>query len=226
LLQFVKALFNFAMQEGYVTENPAQRIKPFREPKQGQAVPFWSIDEVHLILATVKPAWRDAFEFLCHTGLRKGELINLTWNDVNLKHDSPTIAIQGKEDWATKTMRRRIIPLNARATEIIRRQPHSKRPNYVFSGTGGGQVHRDKIYQELKRALNELGLEGDVHQWRHTFASHLVMSGVDIATVSKLLGHHSIEMTMKYSHLAPDQLQAAVNQLATAIKTKNGSTST
>jgi len=224
LLQFVKALFNFAMQEGYVTENPAQRIKPFREPKQAQAVPFWSVDEVRLILENVKPAWRDAFEFLYHTGLRKGELMNLTWDDVNLKHDSPTIAIQSKEDWTTKTMKRRVIPLNASAVEIIRRQPRSKRHNYVFSGPGGGQVHRDKIYRELKRVLDALKLEGDVHKWRHTFASHLVMHGVDIATVSKLLGHHSIEMTMKYAHLAPDHLQAAVNQLATAIRAKDNST--
>jgi len=117
-----------------------------------------------------------------------------------------------------KTLKRRIVPLNSRAVEIIRRQSHSKKHNYVFKAPEGGQIHPDKIYRELKRALQVLNLDGDVHQWRHTFASHLVMSGVDIATVSKLLGHHSIEMTMKYSHLAPDHLQAAVNQLTTTFK--------
>jgi integrase len=217
-LQFVKAIFIFAEHEGYLAESPAKRIKPFRETKQSQAVPFWSKAEVSAILAEVKHGWRDAYEFLYHTGLRKGELANLTWDDVDLEHDPPSIAIQAKDDWTTKTLKRRIVPLNSRAAEIIKRQTRSKKHIYVFKAPEGGQIHPDKIYRELKRALTVLNLEGDVHQWRHTFASHLVMSGVDIATVSKLLGHHSIEMTMKYSHLAPDHLQAAVNQLVATIK--------
>lgn len=102
----------------------------------------------------------------------------------------------------------------------------SERHNYVFKAPEGGQIHPDKIYRELKRALAKVGLDGDVHKWRHTFASHLVMNGVDIATVSRLLGHHSIEMTMKYSHLAPDHLQTAVNQLVDTINIAGSDTST
>ncbi|MBL0061245.1 MAG: site-specific integrase [bacterium] len=141
-----------------------------------------------------------------HTGLRKGELSNLTWDDVDLDHDPPSIAIQAKDDWTTKTLKRRIVPLNTRAAEIIKRQARSKKHNYVFKAPEGGQIHPDKIYRELKRALAVLNLEGDVHQWRHTFASHLVMSGVDIATVSKLLGHHSIEKSHEIPPLAPGPL--------------------
>ncbi len=225
LLQFTKALFNFAEQEGFLNEHPVKRIKPFRETKKAQAVQFWTKDEVEAILAEVKPVWRDAYEFLYHTGLRKGELINLTWDDVDLDHDPPSIAIQAKEDWVTKTLRRRIVPLNPRAAEIIKRQMRSKKHKYVFKAAEGGQVHPDKIYRELKRALSVLKLDGDVHQFRHTFASHLVMRGAGLETVSKLLGHSSIEMTMKYAHLAPDHLSFAVNMLLNNGKPKNGSMS-
>ncbi len=225
LLHFTKAVFTFAEQEGYLNESPVKRIKPFREVKQAEEVPFWTKDQVNAIWNAVKPAWRDAFEFLYHTGLRKGELIHLTWEDVDLNHEPKSIRIQAKGDWTTKTLKRRIVPLNPRAVELIRMQSHVARHEYVFKAPGGGKIHPDKIYRELKRALDSLGLDGDVHKWRHTFASHLVMRGVDIATVSKLLGHHSIEMTMKYSHLAPDHLQTAVNQLVTTSHPHNESTS-
>jgi integrase len=212
-LHFIKALFKFAVDENYLTDNPIQKIKPYRETKPAEAISYWEKDEVRKILAEAKPTYRDTFEFLYHTGLRKGELINLTWGDVDLKSKSPVIKIQSKKEWDIKTLKRRVVPLNARAAELIRRQKRSGTSTYVFTAPEGGQIHRDRIYHELKRALGVLGLEGDVHKWRHTFASHLVMNGVGLETVSKLLGHQSIEMTMKYAHLAPDHLQNAVRSL-------------
>jgi integrase len=212
-LAFLKMLFKFAVDEGYVAANPAQRIVPFRETKKSEAVKFWTEDEVERILDKVKPWWRDAFEFLYQTGLRKGELMNLTWDDVQLKGNPPGITVQAKEDWATKTLKKRVVPLSARAIEILQRQKKSKKHKYVFTGAEGNKIHADRIYNALKQALKQLNLEGDVHQFRHTFASHLVMRGAGIETVSKLLGHSSIEMTMKYAHLAQDHLQTAVNLL-------------
>jgi len=66
----------------------------------------------------------------------------------------------------------------------------------------------------FKRACKKAGIENAcLHTLRHTFASHLVMSGVDIMTLSKLLGHSSITMTEKYAHLAQDHLRGAVEKL-------------
>lgn len=62
------------------------------------------------------------------------------------------------------------------------------------------------------------------HDMRHTFASHLVMAGVDITTVSRLLGHKSLTMTLRYSHLAPAHMQKAVNILDNALNEKTIST--
>jgi site-specific recombinase XerD len=80
----------------------------------------------------------------------------------------------------------------------------------------------DSRFLDLKRsyrtALKKAGISGACfHTLRHTFASHLVMAGVDIATVSKLMGHKSIEMTMRYSHLSPSHLSIAVTLLADAL---------
>ncbi len=88
---------------------------------------------------------------------------------------------------------------------------------YVFPGkTGNGLV---EIRRPFKRALQEARIEGFVfHDLRHTFASHLVMAGVDLVTVREFLGHKRMEMTLRYAHLVPDHKRAAINRLDTRQK--------
>ncbi len=212
-LQFVKSVMLFAVQEGHIQFSPLSTIKPFQDPNRAQQVKYWTKEEIDIILEEVKPYYRDALEFLYNTGLRKEEMIHLTWDDVTENTGIYEIAIQAKDDWKPKTNRRRIIPLTARASDLIQGQVKSDRHNYIFKGCEGNKLHHDHIYKDLKRALKKLGLEGNIHKFRHTFASHLVMKGAGLETVSKLLGHSSIEMTMKYAHLAPEHLRKAVDLL-------------
>ena len=212
--QVVKAIFNFADEQGYLTQSPARSIKPYKNMDQAKHPPYWTKDEVQKILAEIKPGWRDAHELLYHTGLRKAELMFLTWNDVTLDGEDSFIRIQAKKGWRPKNNKVRDVPLNDRAQEIIKRQTKLESNDYVFHGPRGGkQLHRDKFYRELKRALDVVGLEGNVHQWRHTFASHLVDAGIGIETVSDLLGHSTLEMTMIYVYLAQNRLKKAVDVL-------------
>jgi len=211
-LQFLRALFNYALEEGLILDNPAKKIKRFPIPKDIQ-VEYWTKEEIQDILKTVHPHYRDHFSFFYVTGLRKSELINLTWNDVNLKKNASIIAIQGDESWRTKTNERRIIPLNDEAERIIRKQTKAESHNYIFKSVQGMKLGKNILYDVLQIALTKLGLEGNIHKFRHTFASHLVMTGVGLETVSKLLGHTSIEITQQYAHLAPDHLRDAVNLL-------------
>ncbi len=106
----------------------------------------------------------------------------------------------------------RVIPLNNIALDIIQKQK-GKHPEYVFISKSGKKIHQDKPHSNLKRALNKIGLKGDVHKLRHSFASKLVMKGESLYTVSKLLGHSDLETTQIYAHLAPGYLKDAVNKL-------------
>lgn len=217
-LRFIQSLFIYAVSQGYCRTNPASGIGRYTEPRKSEKVKFWSKSEIADILNTVMPHYREIYEFMYYTGVRKEEIMYLTWDDVNLDRKEPSIAIQAKEfvpgkHWTPKSKQRRIIPLNTRAAEIIRSQTRSESNNWVFHGPQGGQLHPDRLLTTLKGALRKLGYTGTVHKLRHSFASHLVMSGVGIETVSRLLGHSSIEMTMKYAHLAPDHLRKAVDVL-------------
>lgn len=211
-IRFLKILFNYAIAEEIIRNNPAAKIEKLKVQKDG-TVEYWEVEELKDIFATVVEHWRDPIQFLYLTGIRKGELINLTWKDVTIEGDRGEITIQSKDGWETKTGSSRKIPLSPDAVAIVKRCKKYKEHNWVFTGLEGAQVHPDRIYLALKAALKKLELTGTVHQLRHTFASHLVMKDVGIETVSRLLGHTDIMMTMRYAHLAPYKAQEAVNRL-------------
>jgi len=211
-IRFLKILFNYAIAEELIRINPAAKLQKLKVQKDG-TVEYWEVEELKDIFATVVEHWRDPIQFLYLTGLRKGELINLTWKDVTLEGDRGEITIQSKDGWETKTKTSRKVPLSPDAVAIVKRCKKYKEHNWVFTGLEGSQVHPDRIYLALKYALKKLGLAGTIHQLRHTFASHLVMNDVGIETVSRLLGHTDIMMTMRYAHLAPYKALEAVNKL-------------
>ena len=119
----------------------------------------------------------------------------------------------------TKNGERRDIPMTATLWDTLQRHPRRLESEYVFPGkTGNGMVD---IRKRFNRALQKADIQGFVfHDLRHTFASHLVMSGVDLMTVKELLGHKRIEMTLRHAHLAPDHKRAAVNRLDTYMDTR------
>ena len=217
-LRTIKSMFKFAVEEGWIRSNPAQNVVRLLEPNEARRVKYWSKGEVQAILAAVKPYYRDAFEFLYQTGLRREELTHLTWSDVlNPDTAEPSIAIQAspeKGDWKPKTGERRIVPLSTKAIEILRRQTHSELHPFVFHSKTGRVLRGNKLRDELARALEKLELKGNVHQFRHTFASHLVSEGVTLQVVGDLLGHKDPKTTLIYAHLSPDYLRSAVQKLA------------
>ncbi len=87
--------------------------------------------------------------------------------------------------------------------------------DYVFDIINSGHSH-NWLRLELIKIARKAGIAGltKIHTLRHTFASHLVMNGVDLPTVKRLMGHTDIQTTMIYAHLAPEHLSDAVNKLS------------
>lgn len=204
-------LFDYSIKQGYLTTNIAKNTKPFKVIKQS-IVEYFTDEELENIWKELDDYWVEPLKFIVLTGLRKGEWINLKWNNVVLEGDNPSIAIISSDSWKTKTGESRVIPLNKPAVEIIKKQK-GRHKEYVFTSVNGAKIHPDKPYHSLKTALKNLGLKGNVHKLRHTFASRLVMKGRSLYEVQKLLGHKDIKTTMIYAHLSPDYLKESVKVL-------------
>jgi integrase len=116
-----------------------------------------------------------------------------------------------------KSGQTRQIPLNDHARDVLKawRSADAKRDDRVFTGRDGERL------TDIKTAWARITKEAKVqafrfHDLRHTFASKLVQVGIDLNTVRELLGHADIKMTLRYSHLAPEQRRAAVAKLVAA----------
>lgn len=159
-----------------------------------------------------------------NTGMRRGELLGLKWGAVNLPGKQVTVTAE-----TAKSGHTRRIPLNTEAHSTLtawhKRADKPGPDELVFPGANGGRMKRiDTAWESLmKRAGLWIKDKDDpkkghstfrLHDCRHHFASRLVQAGVDLYTVKELLGHSEITMTERYSHLAPDNLRAAVERLS------------
>ncbi|MCG7932749.1 MAG: site-specific integrase [Candidatus Thiodiazotropha lotti] len=144
-----------------------------------------------------------------NTGLRRGELFQLRWEDVDLKKG--TITIHGKQ---AKSKQTRHMPLNIEALAVLEKwkKQNGKRDGLVFPGRGGRPF--DNCNKSWKSLLDRAGIcNFRWHDMRHHFASQLVMADVSLNTVRDLLGHADLKMTLRYAHLAPEHKAAAVAKL-------------
>ena len=144
-----------------------------------------------------------------HTGVRYGELTNLTWGDLHL--DRAILTVHG---FKAKSQKTRHIPLNSSALSLLQNWKAQRTGDspLVFPSRNGGP------FDNVRSSWGELLKAAEIsnfrwHDLRHSFASMLVMRGVDLNTVRELLGHSDYQMTLRYAHLAPEHKAAAVARL-------------
>jgi len=211
----LKTILFVALKWGYIKENPTRGVKKLKV-SDSKPLKFLSEEECRKFLNACPPDLYPVYFTFLNTGMRKAELENLEWDDVDFKRKK--IKIRRKEFWQPKTGEREI-PINRQLHELL---SHLKKVNdktvkshFVFSDKDGGQI-KTKLREKLIQIAKVAKIPGltKVHTLRHTFASHLVMKGVDLPTVRKLMGHTDIQTTMIYAHLAPDHLEKAVDKLS------------
>ncbi|MBR1735039.1 MAG: site-specific integrase [Alphaproteobacteria bacterium] len=148
-----------------------------------------------------------------YEGLRANEILSLRWDDINWQANY--LAIMN-----TKNGIDRMQPLHPQIKEILLRRRTAESSGYVFKSRNGEKIA--EVSSTFSRVVNALGFNKGItenkqkivfHTLRHTYASWLVMNGVDLYTTQKLLGHKSNQMTQRYAHLAPGHLERAVNTL-------------
>ena len=201
----LKHLFNTAIKWGYLYENPARPVKLLRE--NNRRLRYLTKDEIDRLIAASKSHLKPIVTVAVNTGMRRGEIFDLQWNHVDLKNRIIEVGDPKNGD-------PRFIPINETLMAALQQLPRRIDTPFVFPGKDGGRL--TDIKKAFSGARERAGLDDiRLHDLRHTFASHLVMAGVDLMTVKELLGHKSTKMTERYSHLSPKHKANAVKVLDT-----------
>jgi integrase len=176
---------------------------------------FLDFSEATRLIDAAEGEWQTLIVIALKTGMRQGELLALRWEDVDLVAGKLRITCSVSRGVITtpKSGKPREMPLSDAAVRALKAHRHLRGP-LVFCDVEGQMLTKGACKWPLKRAYKRAGLrEVGWHMLRHTFASHLVMRNVPLKAVQELLGHATIEMTMRYAHLSPDARRDAVGVL-------------
>jgi integrase len=212
----LSAIFKRAIRDGYVTSNPVKTVTKFRE--NNERVAHLSDQEGQAVLEALSPEHRPHFLISVNTGLRWSEQMNLRWRDVDLLSGFITVP-------RSKNGRARRVPMNSKVRAILldlgteRQRPDDSAEPVFRVRPRESKAFFPKAVERARVALKSAGVDApnlDTYVWhsnRHTFASKLVMAGVDPITVKELGGWRTLAMVNRYAHLAPGHLHAAVERL-------------
>lgn len=206
----VKALYKYLLFDGSLEEDPTETIQaPKKWDRLPKALSVTDIEEVLKVQLYGSTALRDAamLELLYSSGLRVSELVALKLGDIHF--DSGFIRVIGKGS------KERVVPVNMRATEKIKRYRDDERPGilkkkqsaYLFVTKRGRPMTRQRFWQTLHGIGKQLGIDLSPHTIRHSFATHLLEGGADLRSVQKMLGHSDIATTQIYTKVTTDRIK-------------------
>lgn len=202
-LSLLRRMFNVARREWkWIKENPAADLS-FSIGNSNARDRWLSLDdEQRLLSAATNPNWlRSLLVTALHTGMRRGEILNLQWQDIDFQRKLLTVH-------KSKNGEKRAIPLSSTLCDVLRG---------IKVLNISGKV--SPISVRSLRAAFEITLEKTAikdfhfHDLRHTFATRLIQAGVDFYRVKELLGHKTINMTMRYAHHYPESLRSSIDVL-------------
>ncbi len=215
VLAALRQVFNFAKRHGlYAGDNPVSLVK--KPSADARRLRFLTHDEADRLLAALAERESNVHDMALlalHCGLRAGEIFSLTWGDVDMERGVLIL----RDTKSGKTRAAYMTEAVAAMIGAMERRGHN---DLVFLSANGGRIVQ--ITETFNRVVAALGFNNGVtdprqkvvfHTLRHTFASWLVEQSVDLYSVKELMGHGTLAMTERYSHLSPDKLRRAVKTL-------------
>ena len=224
--------YNKAIELNMLYVNPCKGVEiPSKEKRKAVA---FTEDEQNAFLSHCREntTYNNLFVFALNTGLRMGELLALTWEDydetnqiISVNKNLSVINDYSEDKIKQKTVidttktetSARIVPLSERAKEVLKNQKeNTSKYRLIFSSNAGTALEKRNIYKALNKRLESAKITSPItfHSLRHSFATRLLERGADIKTVSELLGHKSIQITLDiYSHVGSKLKQQTINLL-------------
>lgn len=227
----VRAFLNWCVKAGHLERSPLDAVE---KPATGeQKAAFLTPEQVEKLLTTIDAhrklqegepgptAWDEWLKAIIQvavgTGLRRSELLALRWQDVDLENEM--LYVRNRADFTTKSGNEHAVPLRADALRVLK-EMHAARTDDldgpVFTDEDGTPLKPDRVSKRFKFFVREAKLDGrkriSFHTLRHTTASWLAMHGISMRVIQKILGHSSVQVTQRYSHLSPDVMGDAMEK--------------
>jgi len=202
-LALLKSMFNRGIEWQKIEESPCKNVKLFKE--NNQVLRYLEPEEIRRLLDNCTGYLKGIVTTALFTGMRKGEILSLKWSECDFERRMIRIT-------NTKNNEARIIPMNDLLKETLSAMPRHRKSPYIFYRYNGQPfINVRKSFDKLLKTCKIDKFR--FHDMRHTYASQLAMAGIDLNTIRELLGHKSLQMTLRYAHLSPDHKRKAVDSL-------------
>lgn len=221
--KLLSGAFNLAIREWeWVKENPvikvkAEKVRNERDrwltPEEEQALLEHSVLHPTLKRNKTEPRYwlQELIIFALQTGMREDEILSLKWIYVDLDRRTATV-IRSKNDEP------RTVPLTSVAVQLLVSKSENRKSDYVFPNEAGRKRGRRNMTRAFDKVVERAGIVNfTFHDLRHTFATRLAQVGVDLYTISKLLGHKDIKMTQRYAHHCTASLRRGLEAMEMSI---------
>ena len=203
-LSFMRRMFNVARREWkWTKENPVADLSFAVGNKNARDRWLTIEEEKKLLECSTNPVWlRTLLVFALHTGMRRGEILDLLWKDVDFFRKLVTVV-------KSKNGEKRGIPMSQTLYTTLKGMS-----KIVDISSRVFPISVRSLREAFDKTLKKAGIEDfHFHDLRHTFATRLVQNGVDLYKVKELLGHKTLTMTMRYAHHYPESLRSSVTVL-------------
>ena len=217
----VKAVLKYAVRNGLLTASPYVDVRmPKSSPLEERALTRAETDK---ILTAIDDTYRNPLLVLLYTGMRRGELQGMSWQDIDFTRNTISISRSFSHTYKrfkpTKGLNTRIVPINDLLAKILEQHraqsdypgeplthyPYDDTPipttGLVFTGIKGDPLNGDILLREMRAAARAVGIRGKIrlHDLRHTYATWQAQAGIPLQDVQRLLGHTTVQVTERYA---------------------------